>query len=99
MLVGFSKEREKLAAEQTAQDTHRKKEVVPARDPTGAVERDSSAGHDAVEVRVMMQVLPPSVEHRQEADPGAEMFPISGNLQQRFGHRTEQQVIDDFLIL
>jgi hypothetical protein len=68
LLVSFSKEREKLAAEQTAQDMHGKKEVVPARDPA----RDSSAGHDAVEVRVIMQVLPPSVEHCQEADPGTQ---------------------------
>jgi hypothetical protein len=81
LLVSFSKEREKLAAEQTAQDTHGKKEVIAARDPAQAVERDSPAGHNAVEVRVMMQVLPPSVEHRQEADPGSEMFPIGGNLQ------------------
>ncbi len=81
MLVGFFKKREKLAAEQTAQDAHRKKEVVPARDPAGAVERDSAAGHDAVEVRVMMQVLPPSVENREEADSGAEMFPIGSYLQ------------------
>lgn len=51
--MGFSKEREKLAAEQTAQDAHGKKEAVAARDPAGAVERDSAAGYDAVEVRVM----------------------------------------------
>ena len=99
MLVGFSKKREKLAAEQTAQDTYGKKEVVPACDPAQAVERDSSAGHDAVEVRVMMQVLPPTVEHCQEADPSAEVFPIGRNLQKSFGSRTEQQVINDSLIL
>lgn len=46
-----------------------------------------------------MQVLPPGVEHREEADPGAQMFPIGGNLQQRFGSRAEQQGIDDLLIL
>src|ERR1700730_9587917 len=76
LLVGYSQKCEKLAAEQTAQDAHGKKEVVPARDPAGAVERDSAARHDAVDVRVMMQVLAPGVEHREEADPGAQMFPI-----------------------
>lgn len=52
LLVGFPEEREKLAAVQTAQDAHGKKEVVPATDPAEAVERDSAAGYDAVEVRV-----------------------------------------------
>ena len=47
----------------------------------------------------MMQVLPPTVEHCQEADPSAEVFPVGRNLQKSFGSRTEQQVINDSLIL
>ena len=59
LLVRYSQKCEKLTAEQTAQDAHGKKEVVPARDPAGAVERDSAAGYDAVEVRVKQQ--PPTI--------------------------------------
>lgn len=99
LAVRLTKKSQELAAEEAAQHTHWKKEAVPARHPPGTVERDAAARHDAVDVRVMMQVLPPSVEHREEADLGAEMLPIGGNLQQGLGSRTEQQVIDDFLIL
>ena len=46
-----------------------------------------------------MQVLPPGVEHGEEADLDAKMLPIGGDLQQRFRSRAEQQSIDDLLIL
>ncbi len=50
-------------------------------------------------VRMRLEVLAPGVEHAEEADVGAEVFGIGGDLQQGFGAGAEQQVVDNFLVL
>ena len=47
----------------------------------------------------MDQGLPPGVEDGKEADPGTKMVGISGNGPQRLGGRTEEEAIDDGLVL
>lgn len=44
------------------------------------------------------QVLTPTVQHGQEADLGAEMFGVGGDLEQCFGRSVEQQVVEDLLV-
>ena len=46
-----------------------------------------------------MQVLSPGVQHAEEADVGAEMLRVGGDLQQGFGAGAEQQVVDGLLVL
>jgi hypothetical protein len=59
-----------------------------------------AAGRDhAVNVGMNLKILPPSVEHTEETDLGAQVLGIGGNLQQRRGAGVEQEVIDDFLVL
>ena len=41
----------------------------------------------------------PGVEHGEEADARAEVLGIGGDLEQRFGGRAEQQVVDHRLVL
>ena len=50
---------EEQAAEQAGEDVHRKKEARTARDPPLAIGRKTSAGHDAMQMRVMQKILPP----------------------------------------
>ena len=50
-------------------------------------------------MRVLLKILSPGVEHAQEADLRAKMLGIGGNLQQGCGAGTEQEVVDDFLVL
>ena len=52
-----------------------------------------------MDMRMMLEILSPGVEHAEEADLRAEMFRIGGNLQQRGGAGAEQEVVDDFLVL
>jgi hypothetical protein len=40
-------------------------------------------------MRMMLQVLAPSVEHGDKTDFGAEMMPIGGDRAQRFSRRLE----------
>jgi len=50
-------------------------------------------------VRVLLKILSPGVEHTQKTDLRAKMFWVGANLQQGCGTGTEQEVVDDFLVL
>ena len=42
---------------------------------------------------VMFELLIPGVEHAKEADFGAEMFGIAGDLEEGFGSGLQQQMV------
>ena len=50
-------------------------------------------------MRMMLQSLVPGVEHAEEADLGAEVPGIAGDLQQGFGAGPEQQIVDQPFVL
>jgi hypothetical protein len=50
-------------------------------------------------VRMVMEVLAPGVQHRGDADLGAEVLGIGGDDAQRFGRRPEQDRVDHSLVL
>ena len=64
-----------------------------------AVGGHAAAGHDTVHVRMMQQVLAPGVQHREEADLGAQVLGVGGDRAQRLGGGAEQHVVDDGLVL
>ena len=51
-------------------------------DPAGVIEGQSAGGNEAVQVRMMSQVLRPGVQHGKHADARAEMAWIGRDLQQ-----------------
>ena len=52
-----------------------------------------------MQVRVVLQVLAPGVEHGDEADLGAEMLGSAAMVLQRLGGGPEQDVVDHRLVL
>src|SRR5208282_1137003 len=50
-------------------------------------------------MRMMEQVLAPSMQHAQEADLGAQMGRVSGDGAERLGRGAEQDIVDDTLVL
>jgi len=50
-------------------------------------------------MRMVQEVLAPSVEHAEEADVGAEVLGICGNLQKTGGAGAEQETIEDLLVM
>jgi hypothetical protein len=46
----------------------------------------------------MEEILSPSVEHAQEADFGAQMLGIGGDLQESGGTSAEQEIVPVFLL-
>ena len=59
----------------------------------------TASGDDAVDMGMMLQPLVPGMEHAEEADLGAKVPRIAGDLQQRGGAGAEQQAIDQPLVL
>jgi hypothetical protein len=52
-----------------------------------------------MDMRMMLQLLIPGMEHAEEADVRAEMPGIASDFDERFRAGAEQQIVDDLLIL
>ena len=52
-----------------------------------------------MDVRMVRHCRAPGVEHGRGADMGAEVLGVGRDREQRLGRRTEQQVVDDRLVL
>jgi len=73
---------EELAPEQAAQNPDGKEEVGRRGDPPGSIGRQPTGRHHTVDVRMVMEVLAPGMENRQEPDGGSEVTRVSRHLQQ-----------------
>src|ERR1035437_9507923 len=68
-------------------------------DPPLAVLREAAGRNHTVNVRVVLEILPPRVEHTEETDLRPQMLGIGCNLQQGLRAGLKQQLIDDLLIV
>ena len=98
-LEGSAQRLQKQPPEQARQHPDRQEEARTAGNPAGAVRRRAAARHDAMEMGMVAEGLAPAVQHRDEADPGAEMLGIGGDDAQRLGGCPEQDAVDDLLVL
>src|SRR3990172_6833905 len=57
-----------------------------------------AGGNHAMNMRMMLQFLIPSMEHAEEADVGAEMFGIASDCEERCRAGAEQKIVDDLLV-
>jgi hypothetical protein len=56
--------------------------------------RQASSGEDTVEMRVMVELLAPGMEHRQAADVRPEMLRVPGDILERLRHGPKEQAIE-----
>ena len=63
------------------------------------IEGQTTAGHNAVDMRMRLEGLSPGVQDGEETDLGAEMLRFGGHFQQRGGAGFEQQREQPSLIL
>jgi hypothetical protein len=47
-----------------------------------------------MEVRMMMQIVSPGMEHRHEADSRAQMFGVGGDLQESLGCGAKEHAVN-----
>ena len=59
----------------------------------------AAGGNDAVDVRMKLQALIPTMEHAEETDLGSKMPRIASDLQQGLGARVKEQVVNEPLVL
>src|ERR1700738_1132656 len=87
------------ASEHLRQHRDRKKVSWPASDPARSIGRDPAARNKKMNMRMVLKGLPPGVQHTQEADLCAQMLWIGGDLTQRLRRRSEQDIVDNGLVL
>ena len=91
--------RDEFSTEDPAEDLHGQEKPITPVDPSRAVRGETASGNHAVDMRMMLEILAPRVEHTQKPEPRAEMRRIRGDLQQRRRTRLKQQVVDDGFVL
>ena len=67
--------------------------------PVRVIAREAAGGHDAMNMRMMLQLLIPGMEDAEKADLGAKVRGICSDLDQRLGTGPEEQPIDHFFVL
>jgi hypothetical protein len=67
--------------------------------PSGAVEGEATARHDAVDVRMVLEVLSPGMEHAEQTDVGTQMLRVASDFEQRGSTGTEEQIVEQPLVL
>src|SRR4029453_13209072 len=91
---GLPQRCQERAPKQPAEDTHWQEEALGAGDPRRAIQRETSRGAQAMEGRMRVQRLAPSMQDAEKADLSASVLGITGNRLERLGHGLKQQVID-----
>jgi hypothetical protein len=67
--------------------------------PVGVIQRQPTGSDDTVDMGMKLELLIPGVQHTEEADFGPQMSEIAGDFEQCFCTGSEQQIVDDFLVL
>ena len=98
-MEGVTKAGDELAAEYAAEHTDGQKEGAPGGDPVGVVRCETAGSQYAVDMRMKLQALIPTMEHAEETDLGAKMAWIASDFKQGLGARVEEQVVDESLVL
>src|SRR5215208_2213698 len=88
-----------LAPKQRREHPDGQEEIRAGRaDPPPPVQRQPAARDDAVQVRVLGQLLAPGMEDREKSDSSPQLLRVGGDLQQRLLGTAEQQVVEHPLV-
>ena len=90
---------DELAAKNPSQNRKRKKEAATGTAPTVMVGGESAGGDHTMDMRMMLQLLVPSVKDTEEADLGAQMPGMACDFEQGLGAGAEQQIVENLLVL
>jgi hypothetical protein len=99
VVVGLVELGEELASEEAAEHAHGEEEPRWATTPGGSVLREPTRRDHAVDVGVVDEGLAPGVEDGEEAQAGAEVSRVLGNVLERSGHGAEQEAVDHTRVL
>jgi hypothetical protein len=63
------------------------------------IERQTTGGHDAMDMGVVLELLVPGVQQAEETDLSAEMSGSASDFEQSFRTGPEQKTIEDCAVL
>jgi hypothetical protein len=90
---------EKLSAKDDTEYFDGQKELVSTGNPTPLIGREPSPRDDAMQMGMMQEGLAPSMQDRQKPDLSAEVFGISGDLEEGLGCGPKKQAVNQSLVL
>jgi hypothetical protein len=79
--------------EASTEDLHREKKVWATGDPPGSVGRQAPSGEDTVEMRMMVELLTPGMEHREAAEVRPEMLGVASDVLERLCHHAKEHAV------
>jgi hypothetical protein len=82
-----------LAAKDAAENADGQEETGRSSNPSGAIDRKAACRHDAVDMRMMLQVVSPGVQDTEQADIGSQVLRIACDFEQRCGTGSEEQIV------
>src|ERR1700694_1776823 len=99
VLEEFTKPHPEPAAEAAAECPDGQEEAARGIDPSGAIENEAAGGNDVVDMGMMLEVLPPGMEHAEESDVGSEVFGIASQFEHRRGADAIEQIVEQPFVL
>ena len=90
---------DKLSAKDLTQHLAGKKVLPGCGNPVDVIERQSAGGNNAMDMRVDVKFLTPSVQHTEESDFCTEMLGITSDFEKGFRTSVKQEIVDDLLVL
>lgn len=88
-----------LAPEDATQRGDGQEESSRGSDPSGTVRCKTASRNNVMDVRMMLKVLSPSVEHAKKPDVRTQMLRVAGEFEQRRCTGSEQQIVKQSLVL
>ena len=88
-----------FAAKDATQHFDGKKEVVAGSDPARAIGGQPTGGYHAMYMRMKFELLTPGMQNTEEADFCTKMLGIAGDFEKCFCTGSEQEIVDDLLVL
>ncbi len=73
----------KLAAKDATQDPDGQQETWRSCTPSRAIDRKTSSRNDAVDMRMMLQVLSPGVQDAEQTDVSSKVLRVASHFEQR----------------
>jgi hypothetical protein len=99
LLKELAKSGSELAAENAAECADGQKEAVGRSDPSGMIGSYAASRNDVMDVRMMLKVLSPGMEHAKKPDLCSQMLRVAGEFQQCRGAGSEEQIVKQSLVL
>src|SRR5260370_4071647 len=99
VLEEFTKPHPELAAEAAAECLDGQEKAARGIDPSGAVGSEAAGGNDVVDMRMVLEVLSPGMEHAEESDVGSKVLRIASQFEHRRGADAIEQIVEQPLVL